>query len=532
MDEKALRVLMIGLDSASWNILDPIVKDGTMKELGRLINRGVRATLMSTLPPQTFPAWPSIVTGVNPGKHGVFNFYKISENSYTLIPYSSYDVQVPFLWEILQDQGLKCGVINIPSSSPFRTYPLVGETDNFGIKKFINLNWKEDDLKNPLSSRHPKYLERSIEIVHQRFDQIEYMVNSTDLDFIIINIFVVDSVQHKFLQRIEKIRKFFQSLDERFGRLIRNLPSDAILFVFSDHGMSRTDCFFHINNWLNNKGLLDTDEAGNVITHTSAAILEKERKLINILAKLTHLSRPTEKLFEHLKFFAFEKNLSAQIGFEEMVKQHKINWSNTLAYAFGDRGIISLNLEGREAEGVVKQEEYLQTRAQIVEKLHQFFQYQGFNANVFCREEVYHGPYVEKAPDIIFTLNEGRISIKSSFLRTGDNLRRTFRIDTADHTIEGIFLAYGRNIKKGAILSEVNATDLVPTILHLFDLAIPTYIDGRVLTEIYESNSSFVNRTVSYSDLPPISPASKSQFEFGNDEKEEILERLRRLGYL
>jgi predicted AlkP superfamily phosphohydrolase/phosphomutase len=527
-----MRVLLIGLDSASWKILDPLIKNGVMKELGKLANRGARATLKSTLPPQTFPAWPSIVTGVNPGKHGVFNFFKLDKRNYALIPYSSYDVQVPFLWEILEKQGLRCGVINIPSSSPFRKIPSLGETDNFGTKKFVNLDWKEDNLKNPLNPRHPKYLSRSIEIVHQRFDQIEYMLNSTSLDFMIINIFVVDSIQHKFLHKTQKIRNFFRSLDERLGRLMKNFPSDAILFVFSDHGICTTECFFHVNNWLNNEGFLDINEAWNGIIQTSATILEKARRLVNIIAKLAQLSQPTQKLFESLKLFTREKDLSAEIGFEEMVEQYKINWSDTIAYAFGDRGIISLNLEGREAEGIVKKTEYLHTRAQIIEKLYQFFQHHGLNAKVFHREEVYHGPCVEKAPDIIFTLNKGRISIKSSFLRTRDNFRRTFRIDTADHTRDGIFLAYGRHIKTGSALGEVNVMDLAPTVLHLFDLSVPKYMDGRVLKEIFQTNSPFEGKAISYSDFRPAIPASKSQFEFTTNEKKKILERLRQLGYL
>jgi predicted AlkP superfamily phosphohydrolase/phosphomutase len=523
---------MIGLDSASWRVLDPFIEQGTMKELGRLIKKGIRATLRSTLPPQTFPAWPSIVTGVNPGKHGVFSFFKIDKRGYNLIPYSSYDVQVPFVWEILQEHGLKCGVFNIPSSSPFRTSPSMGETDNFGDKKFVNIDWKKDDLHNPLSPRHPKYLDRTIEIVHQRFDQIEYMVNSTNLDFIIINIFVVDSVQHKFLHSPPKMRKFFWSLDERLGRLRRNLPSDTILFLFSDHGMSLTDCFFHVNNWLVKEGFLDVKEAENVITHASAALLEKERKLINTIAKLAHLSSSTEKLFERLKILVQEKNLSPQIGFEKIVEQHKINWSNTIAYAFGDRGIISLNLEGREAKGVVKRGEYLKIRSQIAEKLHHFFKSHGLNAEIFYKEEIYHGPFVEKAPDIIFSLNEGRVSVKSSLLRTRNSFRRTFRIDTADHTTEGIFLVFGKNIKRGYSLVQVDLTDLAPTVLHLFDLPIASYMDGQVLTEIFESSSLFARKTISYSDIHLVSPVLKSQFEFSDDEKRKILQRLRQLGYL
>ena len=69
------RVFILGLDGASSNILFPAIDSGLLPNLGRLFNDGLSGELESSIPPYTCPAWVSSITGVNPGKHGVFDFF-------------------------------------------------------------------------------------------------------------------------------------------------------------------------------------------------------------------------------------------------------------------------------------------------------------------------------------------------------------------------------------------------------------------------------------------------------------------------
>ncbi|MGH2893294.1 MAG: alkaline phosphatase family protein, partial [Solirubrobacteraceae bacterium] len=71
--------MLIGLDGATFSVLDPYVDEGVMPFLGELLNRGSRAVLRSIMPPLTPPAWTSLVTGKHPGQHGVFDFFQKQE---------------------------------------------------------------------------------------------------------------------------------------------------------------------------------------------------------------------------------------------------------------------------------------------------------------------------------------------------------------------------------------------------------------------------------------------------------------------
>lgn len=78
-----MRVLVIGLDGATWDLLEPLAKEGKLQTLRNLMEGGVWGNLESTIPPVTVPAWVSFATGMNPGKLGVFGFptSRVTSNS-------------------------------------------------------------------------------------------------------------------------------------------------------------------------------------------------------------------------------------------------------------------------------------------------------------------------------------------------------------------------------------------------------------------------------------------------------------------
>ncbi|MFQ6053764.1 MAG: alkaline phosphatase family protein, partial [Candidatus Bathyarchaeia archaeon] len=79
------RVLLLGLDGATFDIIEPMARSGRLPNLARLISEGSSGVLESTLPPVTLPAWVSMVTGKNPGKLGVFDL--LSRDGYGVEPY-------------------------------------------------------------------------------------------------------------------------------------------------------------------------------------------------------------------------------------------------------------------------------------------------------------------------------------------------------------------------------------------------------------------------------------------------------------
>jgi predicted AlkP superfamily phosphohydrolase/phosphomutase len=115
------RVIVVGLDGGTWSVLDPLLEDGHMPALKALRDGGCWGTLKSTIPPLTAPAWASLITGKNPGKHGIYQFAPIDRSLYqgnvTRIV-NSQTVQGATLWNILGAAGKRVGVMNVPLTYP------------------------------------------------------------------------------------------------------------------------------------------------------------------------------------------------------------------------------------------------------------------------------------------------------------------------------------------------------------------------------------------------------------------------------
>src|SRR3954470_5946186 len=112
-------VLLIGLDGATFDILDPLIDEGRMPVLAELIDSGVRATLRSTVPALTPPAWTSLVTGRGPGAHGIFDFFRKDDEASPLFRFlTSHDVACPTMWSLASSESLRSTVLNFPLTFP------------------------------------------------------------------------------------------------------------------------------------------------------------------------------------------------------------------------------------------------------------------------------------------------------------------------------------------------------------------------------------------------------------------------------
>jgi predicted AlkP superfamily phosphohydrolase/phosphomutase len=118
---------------------------------------------------------------------------------------------------------------------------------------------------------------------------------------------------------------------------------------------------------------------------------------------------------------------------------------------------------------------------------------------IYEPEKLYSGEYCNLLPDIVFTIDDWRCVIVEDFTRPLFEEKPFSTRHTGSHRLNGIFLAYGSGIKRG---NKINAKiyDIAPTILHIFGLPIPNDMDGRVLMEIFESDSEFVKREPVYVD--------------------------------
>ena len=158
-------------------------------------------------------------------------------------------------------------------------------------------------------------------------------------------------------------------------------------------------------------------------------------------------------------------------------------------------------MQGRESEGIVKKEEYDEIRELILQELLRVKDPEnGRNIvqDAFRREDIYHGPYISEAPDIIFLTNNLEYGATDRIY--GNHLvSEPVRKGRGSHRMNGIFIAHGPDIKNaGDYLGRSRIIDLAPTILHMFNLEIPEDMDGKVLINIFKPGSPIAKRPIKY----------------------------------
>lgn len=114
----AMQILLIGLDGATWDLILPWVAEGRLPNLGALLREGSWGTLLSTVPPATFPAWSSFLTGLNPGRHGIFDFTRRKFGTYEVEFVNSTYRRGRSLFRIASEAGKRVGVIGVPATYP------------------------------------------------------------------------------------------------------------------------------------------------------------------------------------------------------------------------------------------------------------------------------------------------------------------------------------------------------------------------------------------------------------------------------
>ena len=132
---------VVGLDAATFDVIDPLLERGDLPHLARLL-AGSRGPLRSTTHPLTTQAWSTMVTGVNAGRHGLWDFVERGADGYDLVPVNGSFRRAPALWDRLRTAGRRVGVMNVPFTWP------APEVDGFALAGF-DAAAREDGMSWP-----------------------------------------------------------------------------------------------------------------------------------------------------------------------------------------------------------------------------------------------------------------------------------------------------------------------------------------------------------------------------------------------
>lgn len=535
------KIMVIGLDGATFDLIKPWVEEGKLPTLKKLLEEGVHGNLKSTIPYATIPAWPSFATGCNPGKHSFYDFFKEKNDGYelTVEMLPSRAVKQPTVWEILSHHNKKVAVINVPSTYPptkVNGYMITGMLTPPGAKYTYPFEF-EAELKDKigkynvffsaLSAKNADVLVKDLEeTLEQRIKATQYLWKEKQPDFLMMVDNGTDRGEHELWRFLDPLNplysakdieqygnpllRYYQRVDKSLQRIVDILDDDTILIIMSDHGQGPLRKFINLNLFLIKEGFMTIrKEAKSKLKYFMFNHGFSPRNLYNIVKKIGIERYATDRINP-------EKRLSLLNKF--FFSTADIDWSKTKAFASGVTGAITINVEGRQSQGIVKLgKEYEDLRDELMDKLFQLKDPETGDklvSNVYKREEIYEGDYLEKAPDIVATASNVYEFFGMYGFTFSKMIENTFA-NSGDHTPNGIFMAVGKGIKKGVEIKGANIIDVAPTILYIMGMPIPTNMDGVVLTNIFEQDSEVVRKDVEYQE--------------GYNEKKEIMERIKRL---
>ena len=523
------RVLLIGWDGADWQILDPLLQSGALPNLAALIDRGGRAVLRSTLPPHSWSAWPSFLTGVEPADHGVYDiveprregrqsfpvsYRSIRERTFlgdlTRAEVQTVMVNVPLTFPPPQINGKLIAGGVLPKRRPF-TYPesLADDLESAGAGFPINgMSW------TTFRHRPEPFLEEVREFITRRQRSMEQLLDSAEWQVACLVFVATDRVQHCLSNYIspdhpdyarlsktpiaQKVRDVYTLLDEGLGRLIqRTGPDDLVLFV-SDHGSQACTGAVNMDRLLEQLGFLEFSRSKAVLGPLQWGPMR-----------------------------ALARRVYDRLGLHGKVRiPTAVNWGATRAYtsvhSTGEG--ISVNLAGREPGGVVDPTDYDRVRDEVAERVASFTDPRTGTrpvARVWRREELFKGKYAEDAPDLLlqaaplYSLTHARSAVEQADWLSGD------------HRVEGVLAAAGPRVDRQVFPSSASLVDLAPTILAAVGIPPSARHAGSVIQAVVGADAATGTRATEELEETTTEAAGIAEAEV-----EEVEEHLRGLGYL
>lgn len=466
---------MVGLDGACMDLIKPWAEQGKLPTFKRLISEGSYGNLESIIPALTIPAWNCLATGKNPGKIGCFGFVQKSSGSYDFRFPAFLIEKERDIWDILSDYGKEVFILNAPNaphaysingcmvagffctSEERLTYPSnlrdeLYEMDyESDIGDLIKLKIFTD---REYSIRHKEITEKHCKVLSR------LMGKNWEFGFFVLT--ELDRIQHRFWDRKDILLDHYQNIDGKLKEILKKLDeedNETTVIIVSDHGFGPNKRVFYINEWLIKEGLLKVERVASLDLMKGLISIGKRRGMLKMLRPLMKIT-PFRRL--HVSLFS-------QTG------RIPIIWSETKAFSYGTWGAIYINLRGREPQGIVSEEDYEQLRKEIIEGLEEI------SVKAYRREELYHGKYLDFAPDIIIQTDDN-VSHISGRVGYGNEFLEGF--GGAHHELNGTFIARGPDIK-GSNEIKARMYDIAPTILHIFGFPIPEEMDGWVLKELF-----------------------------------------------
>lgn len=494
-DGTSLRTLVIGIAGACPTVLQPLFEAGELPTLRSVFDAGVAGALTSRGPPWSASAGPTMYTGVNPGKHGIFDFLRFEGYDWDLVDAS--DIRAPTIWERLDGNGITSVIVNAPVTHPAqaidgavlpghvlsddpRGYPdgIVDEVrEHLGAYSVYDPQLTPDKTVEETVA-HLQWLTRS------RGDAFRYLAERFDPEFGLLYFQQTNTTFHEFPGNRRQARRVYRAVDDTIAHVLRTCRPDTVMVV-SGHGSGAYDRRFRMNVYLAEHGYVESTRRGNgtpMWTPIHGPTNNRDPLAQRIGELAARLGLTSQRIAAALE----------RVGLREVVEfaapdtviraaSEQVDFSTSTAYmrSKGEYG-VRINLSGRDPDGVVSPEEYHTIRLELIDLLSTVTTPRGDPVfeTVAPAEEFYEGPYIDEAVDIV-TIPTNFDTYVTPWL-TGSRFETPNR-RAWDHTDTGIIAGCGTDIDPDGSIAGANLVDVAPTVLATLGVRPPDEMDGGPL---------------------------------------------------
>ncbi|MFC3960261.1 alkaline phosphatase family protein [Halovivax cerinus] len=502
--DTGLRTLLVGIDAACERILEPLFADGELPTLASIVSTGASGPLRSQVPPWTASAWPSLYTGMNPGKHGVFSFLTFDGYDWDVV--NATDVRERTLWELLDRHGYRSVVVNAPVTHPPRA------VDGALIPGYTapedptcHPEGLLDDVRDAIGDYHVYPDDDSTDAycraIRSRGEAFRYLADRFEPDFGFLQFQATDSIFHRRPDDTAGIRALYREVDRQVEATLDTCRPETIV-VASDHGMGPYEGYeFRVNDFLRELGAVETVrggrgmptwsrarerslKAGEDTTRTGAGAPSDESgpgPLQRSMVALASVGLTSQRIGAALERVGLADAVARRVP-DALVSAgtEQVDFRHSAAYMRSriECG-IRLNLQGREPNGVVPESDYDDVRADLMNELRAVTAPDGEPVfeTVAPREAYFHGPESHRAVDVV-TIPADYDHFLSTTLR-GERFGRP--TEPWNHKLDGFVAVAGETVDLREGVGNAHLCDVAPTVLSTFDVPADERMDGTVL---------------------------------------------------
>lgn len=530
-------LILLGIDGLDPGLLKQWSED--LPTLTHLRETGCFGTIQSSYPPLTCPAWPSLVTGKQGGKHGLYGFLKPEDDGRRWTSVDNSDRTSEAIWQVADRKGKSTAVVNVPFTYPpdqvdsglfISGWPVPNRsivTNEAEMLKELERSVGEEYLVNPFPTR-PEYDRMSPERIrekvlegmwhHHRFFLEIIEDQQPDLFFGVY--MAMDPAGHYLSWDREELKRAYMEQDEALAELLNTIPDGTNLIVVSDHGHgARSEHSFWTNNWLHEVGYQDRSESISSkrrdVFRKAGITQENAIKVKNWIWGGDIRELLPQHVFDILEWVIPPAN-EAATGFDP----DGVSWSTSVAFS-PLRNVVYIN--DSRFGGAVDDEDTESVREELLEDMLEITHPEDETEQLltdFVTKNYFKGPYEEMAPDIVFIPDGMKVNTPTGL---EDDIWTPDRF--GEHQPSATLITNGdsfADVEGECEMGEIY--DVFPLAAAVLDLPVPANLDGQMEKQRLESAKELEER-------PPRGTAKSTRTRPQKDD-DDVKDQLQDLGYL